>query len=98
MTIPACAQLQQPHASYYRIGSANGVMRHPRTGYALMGGGADHEAFRWLFDRADGGDLLVLRASGDAAYNPYINGLRKLNSVETIVTPDARPLSNVGRG
>ena len=54
-----------------------------------MGGGTDlDEAFRWLCDRADNGDLLVLRASGDDAYNPYINGLCKLNSVATIVTPD----------
>ena len=65
------------------------VVRHPRPGYALMGGGTDlDEAFLWLCDRADGGDLLVLRASGDDAYNPYINGLCKLNSVATIVIPD----------
>jgi cyanophycinase len=54
-----------------------------------MGGGADlDEAFRWLCDRADGGDLLVLRASGTDAYNPYIQGLCLLNSVSTLVIPD----------
>jgi len=64
-------------------------VRHPRAGYALMGGGTDlDEAFRWLCDRADGGDLLVLHASGDDAYNPYINGICKVNSVATIVIPD----------
>lgn len=90
LTLPAAAQLQQsPHALYYRVGSAADVSRHPRAGYALMGGGTDlDEAFRWLCERADGGDLVVLRASGDDAYNPYINGLCKLNSVETIVIPD----------
>jgi cyanophycinase len=92
MTIPACAQLQQaPQALYYRVGAATDVVRHPRAGYALMGGGTDlDEAFRWLCDRADGGDLLVLRASGDDAYDPYINGRCKLNSVATIITPDRK--------
>jgi len=90
IAIPAATQLQQaPHALYYREGSVADVVRHPRAGYALMGGGTDlDEAFRWLCERADDGDLLVLRASGDGAYNPYINGLCKLNSVETIVIPD----------
>jgi len=31
---------------------------------------------------------LVLRASGDDAYNPYINGLCKLNSVATLIILD----------
>ncbi|HEX3473365.1 MAG TPA: cyanophycinase [Silvibacterium sp.] len=86
----AGAQTQQaPHAMYYRTGAAADVVGHPRAGYALMGGGTDlDEAFRWLCDHADGGDLLVLRASGDDAYNPYIRGLCKLNSVATLVIPD----------
>ena len=90
MIVAAGAQVQHaPHAVDYRVGAATDVVRHPRPGYALMGGGTDlDEAFRWLCDRADGGDLLVLRASGDDAYNPYINGLCTLNSVETIVIPD----------
>jgi len=89
-TVASCAQIQHaPQAPYYRTGAATDVMRHPRPGYALMGGGTDlDEAFRWLCDRADGGDLLVLRASGDDAYNPYINGLCKLNSVATVIIPD----------
>jgi len=83
-------QSQQPsQALYYRLGASADIATHPRTGYALMGGGTDlDEAFRWLCDRADGGDLLVLRAAGDDAYNAYINGLCKLNSVATLVTPN----------
>ncbi len=54
-----------------------------------MGGGKDlDEAFRWLCDRAGGGDLLVLRATGDDDYNPYIQRLCHLNSVATLVIPD----------
>ena len=92
LAIPASAQLQQaPHALYFRVGLPTDVTRHPRAGYALMGGGTDlDEAFRWLCERADDGDLLVLRASGDDAYNPYIKGLCKLNSVATIVIPDSQ--------
>lgn len=55
----------------------------------MMGGGSDlDEAFRWLCKKADGGDFLVLRARGDDDYNPYINGLCKLNSVATLIIPD----------
>ena len=76
------------HATFYRIGSAADAATHPRAGYALMGGGTDlDEAFRWLCERADRGDLVVLRASGDDAYNPYIQGLCQLSSVTTVVIP-----------
>jgi cyanophycinase len=54
-----------------------------------MGGGADlDEAFRWLCDRADGGDFLVLRATGDDEYNPYLQKLFHLNSVATLIIPN----------
>lgn len=92
----ALASAAQPQSTppnstwrYFRVGSAANIHVHPHAGYALMGGGADlDEAFRWLCDRADGGDLLVLRASGTDAYNPYIQGLCLLNSVSTLVIPD----------
>jgi cyanophycinase len=73
---------------YLRVGNAADVSVKPRTGYALMGGGKDlDEAFTWLCDRANGGDLLVVRATGTDAYNPYIQGLCKLNSVATLIIP-----------
>lgn len=74
---------------YFRLGASASAHVHPHPGYALMGGGKDlDEAFRWLCDRADGGDFLVLRAAGTDAYNPYIQGLCHLNSVATLVIPD----------
>jgi cyanophycinase len=85
-----------PHASasFYRIGAVSDIKVHPHAGYALMGGGTDlDEAFHWLCDHADGGDFVVLRASGDDAYNSYVNGLCKLNSVTTIVIPDQEAAS-----
>ncbi len=54
----------------------------------MMGGGADlDEAFRWLCAKAHGGDFLILRAHGDADYNPYVAGLCKTNSVATLIIP-----------
>ena len=53
-----------------------------------MGGGDDLDsAFQWLCERSGGGDFLVLRARGDDAYNPYIRGLCRVNSVATLVIP-----------
>ncbi|MGH9487859.1 MAG: cyanophycinase [Terriglobales bacterium] len=54
-----------------------------------MGGGTDLDAaFQWMCRRAGGGDFLVLRASGTAAYNPYIRKLcPRLNSVATLLIP-----------
>ncbi len=52
----------------------------------MMGGGNDlDEAFRWLCNKADGGDFLILRAHGNDEYNSYVNGLCKLNSVATLI-------------
>ena len=53
-----------------------------------MGGAAEHdEAMKWFLQRADGGDVLVLRTSGSNGYNNYLYtdlGV-SVNSVETIV-------------
>src|ERR1700736_2315079 len=74
---------------YFRLGNAADAQTKPVPGYALMGGGSDLDvAFKWLCDRASGGDFLVLRAHGDDDYNPYINGLCKVNSVSTLILPD----------
>ncbi len=82
------AQAPAPAYRYFRLGNAAQPKVTPRAGYALMGGGKDlDEAFRWLCGRAPGGDLLVLRATGGDDYNPYIQGLCKLNSVATLILP-----------
>jgi cyanophycinase len=74
---------------YIRLGNKEDVQVHPAGGVAMMGGGTDlDEAFRWLCEKANGGDFLVLRASGDDAYNDYIFKLGKLNSVSTLILPD----------
>jgi cyanophycinase len=74
---------------YIRLGNKADSTTTPVAGTAMMGGGEDlDEAFRWLCKKANGGDFLVLRARGDDEYNPYVNGLCKLNSVATLIIPD----------
>lgn len=78
----------QSSYKYIRIGNEADVARKVAPGYALMGGGSDlDEAFRFLCEKAGGGDFLVLRAAGGDDYNPYINSLCKMNSVATLIVP-----------
>ena len=73
---------------YFRIGHKEDIQTKPTAGIAMMGGGGDlDEAFRWLCNKGEGGDFLVLRATGDDDYNSYVNGLCKLNSVATLIIP-----------
>jgi cyanophycinase len=74
---------------YFRIGNKNDIQIAPIAGIAMMGGGSDlDEAFSWLCQKGNGGDFLILRATGDDDYNSYVNGLCKLNSVATLIIPD----------
>lgn len=78
-----------PGYQYFRIGQATDISPHPTPGIALMGGGSDiDDAFRWLCEKANRGDFLILRARGDDAYNSYVKPLCKLNSVATLIIPD----------
>jgi cyanophycinase len=82
------AHSQATAYKYFRVGNAINVAAKPHPGFALMGGGTDlDEAFKWLCERANGGDFLVLRATGTDAYNPYVQKLCKLNSVATLIIP-----------
>jgi len=71
---------------YFRVGNKEDVQAKPLAGIAMMGGGSDlDEAFRWLCDKGNGGDFLILRARGDDDYNPYVKKLCKVNSVATLI-------------
>jgi cyanophycinase len=71
---------------YFRIGNKNDIQTQPAAGTAMMGGGDDlDDAFRWLCQKGNGGDFLIVRATGDDEYNSYVNGLCKLNSVATLI-------------
>jgi cyanophycinase len=74
---------------YFRIGNKDDIQTKPAAGTAMMGGGDDlDDAFRWLCNKGNGGDFLILRATGDDDYNSYVNGLCKLNSVATLILPN----------
>lgn len=76
---------------YFRIGNKEDIQTRPAAGVAMMGGGSDlDEAFRWLCNKGNGGDFLILRARGDEDYNAYVNGLCKANSVATLIIRDRK--------
>ena len=84
------ALADEPAYKYWRIGSQNDTTTKTSAGYALMGGGSDQDlAFKFLCDKSGGGDFLILTASGDDDYNPYIEKLCKQNSVATLKIPNA---------
>ena len=58
----------------------------PQAGLVLMGGSTDvDEAMRWMLERAGGGDVVIIRATGSTGYNDYLFALgAKVNSVETL--------------
>lgn len=80
----------QSYTSYYS-GNPAGIVTHPAGGCCLMGGATeDDNAMRWFLARANGGDVVVLRASGSDGYNNYMMTLGPVvNSVETIVFNNA---------
>jgi len=85
----ACCLAQEAKYQYFRTGNSQDIVTKTQFGVALMGGGKDlDEAFRWMCERSGGGDFLVVRATGDDDYNPYIAKLCRQNSVATLVIPN----------
>lgn len=81
----------QGYTSYF-TGNQTDKIASPGGGICLMGGATeDDNAMRWFLERAGGGDVLVLRASGADGYNEYMYTAMgvSLNSVETIVCSSA---------
>jgi cyanophycinase-like exopeptidase len=81
----------QSYTSYF-TGNATDVVTNPTGGICLMGGATESDqAMQWFLQRADGGDILVLRASGSNGYNDYFytDLAITVNSVESIVCNDA---------
>ena len=76
---------------HYVTGSSSDAMTNPDFGLLLAGGGTDvDEAFVEFLSLADGGDVVVIRATGADGYNDYLFELGSVDSVETLVIPDRR--------
>ncbi len=76
-----------PFTSYH-IGNDTDLETSPTFGITMMGGRSEHDqAMKWFLRNANGGDILVLRASGSDGYNEYLFSELgvSVNSVETIV-------------
>ena len=75
--------------SYDRVGSAADVSSSTTPGVVLMGGGTEVDSsMQKMCEWANGGDFLVIRATGTDAYNPYLEVIcPDLNSVATLVIP-----------
>ncbi|WP_339918323.1 cyanophycinase [Yeosuana marina] len=77
----------KPYVSYL-TGSKTDLLTNPLGGICLMGGATENDnAMTWFLERADGGDVLILRTSGSNGYNDYMYKTLgvQLNSVETIL-------------
>ncbi|MGB6685476.1 MAG: cyanophycinase [Candidatus Acidiferrum sp.] len=97
----ACAKWR-----YFRSGNAADSTVTPQAGIALMGGGEQDPALKFLCERANGGDFLILRANTEDDYaqkvNEEIRALCPLNSAATIVfseredSDDPKLLEHIG--
>lgn len=84
--LPSAARLPESGFEYFVTGNPADVVKPTAGGLLLAGGGKDIDAaFEWLIQKSGGGDVVVIRASGTDAYDPYIYGLGKVDSVETII-------------
>jgi len=72
----------------YQTGNQTDVSTNHQPGVCLMGGATEQDdAMIWFLNQADGGDVVVLRASGSDGYNDYFYtdlGVT-INSVTTFV-------------
>src|SRR5580704_16724474 len=92
---------------YFRSGNAADSTVTPRPGFALMGGGEQNPALKFLCERTNSGDFLILRANTEDAYaqkvNEEIRALCSLNSAATIVfseredSDDPKLLERIGQ-
>ena len=77
----------QSYTEYF-TGNANDVNTNHEFGVCLMGGASENDnAMIWFLNKANGGDDVVLRASGSDGYNDYFYsdlGV-SINSVTTFV-------------
>jgi cyanophycinase-like exopeptidase len=81
----------QGYTSYF-TGNTNNITTVTTPGTCLMGGATENDnAMKWLLEKANGGDIVVIRSTGTNGYNNYFYtdlGIT-VNSVETLVITSA---------
>lgn len=88
LSICICTSLYAQSYSSYFTGDTIDVNTNADYGICLMGGSTeDDRAMKWFLEKANGGDIIVIRASGSDGYNDYFFSELgvEVNSVETIV-------------
>ncbi len=83
---PANAQAYQSFVT----GDTADVVTPTKGGIVLSGGAGEvDEAMRWFLQQSGGGDIVVLRASGEDGYNDYLFSElgETVNSVQSFVLP-----------
>jgi len=94
MVTPA---LQLAAQTFYHTGNEEPVETNHLPGLVLAGGATDNnDAMKWMLERADGGDVVVLRASGSDGYNNYFYSQLgvEINSVTSIVITSSEQANN----
>ena len=91
LAVLCCSTLvhAQSYTSWFTGNTADVNTAH-QSGLLLAGGGTDNEdAMRWFLQKAQGGDVVVIRASGSDGYNTFLFtelGIT-VHSVETLLIP-----------
>lgn len=86
----------QGYTSFF-TGNTNDLVVTPSPGICLMGGSVENDnAMIWFLQKANGGDILVLRSSGSSGYNNYFYSELgvSVNSVETLVITSVAGATN----
>lgn len=86
----------QGYTSYF-TGNTTNITTSPSFGFCMMGGATESdEAMTWLLQKANGGDVLVLRSTGSNGYNNYLYSQLgvSVNSVETLVITSVAGATN----
>lgn len=84
--------LQAQNYTSYFTGDDSDVSPETMGGLVLMGGATENDqAMQWFLEKANGGDVLVIRTSGSDGYNDYLYSQLgvAVNSVESIVLNNA---------
>ncbi len=83
--------------TFYHTGNEEPIETNHLPGLVLAGGATDNnDAMKWMLERADGGDVVVLRASGSDGYNNYFFSQLgvEINSVTSIVITSSEQANN----